>query len=1082
MAFSPNEPSSSSNSNTAPSSPLASPPNSSSSSSHPPLISLPAPATVHRVPLTSQPQTTSQKSPSSYLHARSPSQSSLKLGTTGSPGSQNSPDAIRTPPQKQKGPQKVRFPMYNNPETKKVHLPSDETTREAQSDTFVKAPFKRPGSSTNATGGPSSYFNLPRTNQRPRSFRSPLTTPPINHDHNHAADDHSPQYDDEDEYEDEAPLFFDSRPPLSRNQSSQRLLADHEEALEEAGELASRSRIHDSLVSAGEDARSGMFDVGLITSGGLAPGAGIADRDARAAPNQRDQFAHNRQHAQTKNPADYDHEAALATTLNTHYNSGSGTNSRGGGGGGHGFGPYGDGINGGSDIPLLELQRKLTAVANDQSEEEGHSEAPGELNEASRRFAALLVREHSRHLSSRPPSPGRDDHDGMTVPASQFWQGGSEHPQLTLNDMDGTMANDKNDDLNGLEEGAAGHEQDNMTRHEDHDVYPDGTDTPRHEDYVPAPSHVRQGVLGSLLKLYGNRQPHESLTPSAGPSAAASEASTPKDRRSFSDEISPMNTKTGSDMSLKARAKHKWYKTLSANASSSSLAELVMSSNQTLMVPGDHSPKDAKDKSKKPVRPKMAKRPSALEVMRAKKEKKRKVVAEREAAITFHIADVLQRQRFILRLCRALMLFGAPTHRLEEYMKMTSRVLGIDGQFLYIPGCMICSFGDSSTHTSEMQLVRCVQGVNLHKLHETHAIYKKVIHGETNVEEASKTLEFLLSSKNLYTPWMCVLFFGLASLAVGPFAFGGRWHDMPISFLLGTFVGILQIVVAPRSALYNNVFEVSASIIVSFLGRAFGSIGSQQDIFCFAAIAQSSLALILPGYIILCGSLELQSRNIVAGSVRMFYAIIYSLFLGFGITLGAAIYGWIDHNATSETTCPKTLNPLWRILFVPMFTLMLALVNQAHWRQLPPMLIISGCGYVATYFSGLRLSNASELTSAIGALVIGVLGNMYSRVGHGLAFAAMLPAIFVQVPSGVASQGSLIAGIDSANSIVSNSTSSSSSSTSSSSSSSSTSEYGSVMNLGITMVQVSIGITVGLFVATLVIYPFGKKRSGLFTF
>ena len=40
----------------------------------------------------------------------------------------------------------------------------------------------------------------------------------------------------------------------------------------------------------------------------------------------------------------------------------------------------------------------------------------------------------------------------------------------------------------------------------------------------------------------------------------------------------------------------------------------------------------------------------------------------------------------------------------------------------------------------------------------------------------------------------------------------------------------------------------------------------------------------------------------------------------------------------------------------------------------------------------------------------------------------------------------------------------------------------SVFNLGFGMVQVAIGITVGLFMAALVVYPFGKRRSGLFSF
>ncbi len=39
----------------------------------------------------------------------------------------------------------------------------------------------------------------------------------------------------------------------------------------------------------------------------------------------------------------------------------------------------------------------------------------------------------------------------------------------------------------------------------------------------------------------------------------------------------------------------------------------------------------------------------------------------------------------------------------------------------------------------------------------------------------------------------------------------------------------------------------------------------------------------------LCGSLELSSRNIVAGAVRLCYALMYSLFLGFGLAIGAEV-------------------------------------------------------------------------------------------------------------------------------------------------------------------------------------------------
>ena len=89
---------------------------------------------------------------------------------------------------------------------------------------------------------------------------------------------------------------------------------------------------------------------------------------------------------------------------------------------------------------------------------------------------------------------------------------------------------------------------------------------------------------------------------------------------------------------------------------------------------------------------------------------------------------------------------------------------------------------------------------------------------------------------------------------------------------------------------------------------------------------------------------------------------------------------------------------------------------------------------------------------------------------------AILPGIFVLVPSGLASSGSLIAGIQYADQVRYNlETAGNSTSTSNLSDTS-------VASLGFGMIQVAIGITVGLFLAALVVYPFGKKRTGLFSF
>ncbi|KAK5807672.1 hypothetical protein VI817_001930 [Penicillium citrinum] len=576
------------------------------------------------------------------------------------------------------------------------------------------------------------------------------------------------------------------------------------------------------------------------------------------------------------------------------------------------------------------------------------------------------------------------------------------------------------------------------------------------------------GILSQLIKLNGGEDGGDMSRTRSQSSASSSDSASrgPVSKAPASAPPPPPHHVAGT--TAPKREKVKWYKR-PPNSSTSSLA------GKTGSLSGASTPvsNDVLSAASK----------------RRGKQSDRKVRLEDEIRVTVHIAEIICRQRYIMQLCRALMAFGAPTHRLEEYMQMTAKVLEIDSQFLYLPGCMIMSFDDPSTRTTEVKLVRVAQGVDLARLSDTHLIYKNVIHDVIGIEEAVQELDDVMNKKPRYPKYIIVIIYGVATATVGPFAFNARPIDMPIIFINGVLVGLMQHVAAPRSALYSNVFEVTSTVVTSFLARAFGSIpkaivdGKRQYLFCFSAISQASIALILPGFLVLCSSLELQSHQIIAGSIRMVYAIIFSLFLGYGITVGTTIYGLMDNGAVSDISCPKDgafPNPyVARFPFVAIMTVWLLIINQGKWKQLPPMTIIALSGYTTNYFSTKRLGSNSQVANTVGAFTIGIMGNLYSRLWHGHAATAILPGIFILVPSGLAATGSLISGVQSADEIRQNVSSHGSASSAPGAGLASGS---SVFSLGFGMIQVAIGITIGLFIAALIVYPYGKRRSGLFSF
>lgn len=262
-------------------------------------------------------------------------------------------------------------------------------------------------------------------------------------------------------------------------------------------------------------------------------------------------------------------------------------------------------------------------------------------------------------------------------------------------------------------------------------------------------------------------------------------------------------------------------------------------------------------------------------------------------------------------------------------------------------------------------------------------------------------------------------------------------------------------------------------------------------------------------------SLELASKNILCGSVKMVYALIYTLFLGFGLQIGSDLYLLFDVNtrhrlaslsAALTRTIVYTGNfvadnatlmgqdlpphgsftftngtepslehmyegcyrppefqwflqpfPFWsQFINVPLFAMLLSLTNLQPWREfdMVVMVVISCISYVANKAANHFIFNRSDVVSAIGAFAVGLLGNIYSRTFGGTAFTVMVTGVLFLVPSGLsqADGGAITAS-------------------------------GNGIDIGSAMIAVTIGITVGLFMSQALVYMFGtRKNAAMFSF
>ncbi|KAF1992670.1 DUF1212-domain-containing protein [Amniculicola lignicola CBS 123094] len=470
------------------------------------------------------------------------------------------------------------------------------------------------------------------------------------------------------------------------------------------------------------------------------------------------------------------------------------------------------------------------------------------------------------------------------------------------------------------------------------------------------------------------------------------------------------------------------------------------------------------------------------------------------------IKDPMVSHEYLYQLSKALLRYGVPGHRLERYLHMTAKALQSEVDFVYLPDSLTLYFDDPQKHTGHTRLIKG-EGTDLGRWLDVHNVSKHVMAGNMTIEDGIEEINAISNKKALYSDWFLLLIYGFAGIGIAPFAYGARFVDLPICFAFSAMLGFMQMKLAPRNHLYSVLFEVSAAVVFSFLGRLVGSIKNVQGdrVFCYGAISESAINLIQPGYWITNACLELMNRQIGTSGARFVYALVYALLLAYGVAVGSSLYGLIDHDAVASTVCENQISPFFNLLFVPFFSMQVGLLGGAKWRQLPAMVLICFSMYSAFFFSSRLARGSFTVGATAGGITMGILGNGYARVGRVVEHfferrlginnasdpecsdgktkswtshigftcgaAAMVPSMIVLVPSGLANRASHLAGILAAESIVRNTTGVPAFPSVNSE------VFTAAFPIYLNVFQISISIAVGTSIGALIIYPFGKSRS-----
>ncbi|MEE4638372.1 MAG: threonine/serine exporter family protein [Wenzhouxiangella sp.] len=349
----------------------------------------------------------------------------------------------------------------------------------------------------------------------------------------------------------------------------------------------------------------------------------------------------------------------------------------------------------------------------------------------------------------------------------------------------------------------------------------------------------------------------------------------------------------------------------------------------------------------------------------------------------------------VLNLGRALLHVGSPAHRLEDAMQIMATRLGLQAEFFSTPTALIASLGDGEKQRTF--LARSSPGTtDLAKLADLTEVMDQLASGALSPEQADERVRAIDEAPPLYGYWVELLGFMLLSTGIAPLI-GGSWREMLLAMVLGTLTGLIVLWLrnhVERSRLISPL----AATVTTVLGMLWCHFDPATAL--TPAVIASIIALV-PGMALTTASRELATGHLVSGSSRMAYALMVFALLAMGLVMGGLLGQWLIGPANLTAAAPA---PHWLTLVgVAMAALGLMMLNQAHLRNWIWILLACAIAHAGSRVG--LLIEAPVIGAFIGALSVGLAGNLFVKLTGRPGSIIHLPGLILLVPGSIGLRG-----------------------------------------------------------------------------
>lgn len=342
---------------------------------------------------------------------------------------------------------------------------------------------------------------------------------------------------------------------------------------------------------------------------------------------------------------------------------------------------------------------------------------------------------------------------------------------------------------------------------------------------------------------------------------------------------------------------------------------------------------------------------------------------------------------FLLQLARALHAAGAPSYRLEAALERCAAGWGEAVEFYSTPTSLFASFG--SDVDQRTYLLRVEPGdADLGRLSDLDELMERVSTQELTPAEGLEALRRLDAQPARYGPWATWISFASVSGTAAVF-FGGGPLEVGFSVGLGGLIGGLALMFR-RAGLLEMTAACLASALSVLLAHLVPGVSDR-------VITLAALIVLVPGLTLTVGLSEVSLGHWMSGTSRLAGAAAAFLSIALGVALGrrtaALLPGFVSSDGTASPGTWAILGAL--CVATPAFTVLF----RARRRDVGWILLACLGGFFGSRLGAQVLG--PELGSFVGALALGVGGNVFARLRRRPASVLQVPGLLLLVPGSI---------------------------------------------------------------------------------